>query len=142
MKLSVRRPILLVEDNPIDLDLTQRALARHDLTDVLQVARDGEDVLARLKRWELGELVPAVILMDIKLPKVDGLEVLRQIKTHPVCRAIPVVMLTTSTDSRDIQTAYDLGANSYVVKPLDFDQFTEMVGIINHYWSSINKAWP
>ncbi|RMF04185.1 MAG: response regulator, partial [Chloroflexi bacterium] len=111
----IPKPILLVEDNPMDADLTVRAFRRRNLTNPIHVARDGEEALAWLPRWEAGELRPAVILLDLKLPKVDGLEVLRQLKAHPVFRVIPVVILTTSTQDTDIQTAYQLGANSYIV---------------------------
>ncbi len=130
--------ILLVEDNPMDVDLTQRAFARRKLINTLQVARDGEEVLAHLTHWEAGEPVPVMILLDLKLPKISGLEVLRRIKTHPQFRLIPIIVLTTSSEEQDIQTAYQLGANSYVVKPVDFDQFTEVTRQIERYWCVLN----
>ncbi len=132
------RPILLVEDNPMDIDLTRRAFARRKLANPIQVARDGEEALAYLPRWEAGEPPPAVILLDLKLPKVDGLEVLRQLKAHAQFRAIPVVILTTSSEDRDIQTAYQLGANSYIVKPVSFEKFVQVAEQIEVYWCVLN----
>jgi len=132
------RPILLVEDNPMDLDLTQRAFARRKLVNPIQVARDGEEALAYLSRWEAGEAPPAVILLDLKLPKVDGLEVLRQLKAHAQFRVIPVVILTTSSEDRDIQTAYHLGASSYIVKPVNFEKFVQVAEQIEVYWCVLN----
>jgi CheY-like chemotaxis protein len=133
------RPILLIEDNPMDVDLTRRAFARHRFVNPFEVLRDGEEALAYLTRWEAGAPPPVVILLDLKLPKVDGLEVLRQIKVHPQFRNIPVVILTTSAEDYDIQTAYQLGANSYIVKPVDFDKFMEVAEQIELYWSVLNK---
>jgi CheY-like chemotaxis protein len=132
------RPILLVEDNPMDADLTRRAFARRKVINPLQVARDGEEALDLLNRWDAGEPVPVVILLDINLPKINGLEVLRQLKTLPVSQCIPVIMLTTSAEDRDIQTAYALGANSYIVKPVDFEKFIEVAAQIDLYWNVIN----
>ncbi len=118
---SVNPPILVVEDNPLDLDLTQRAFAKHRLANPIQVARDGEEALSFIPRWEAGEPRPSVILLDLKLPKVTGLEVLRQIKSHPRFKVIPIVVLTTSGEDRDIEEAYRLGTNSYIIKPVDFE---------------------
>lgn len=106
-------PILLVEDNPIDLDLTLRAFALRRLTNSILVARDGEEALGYIEKWEQGAPRPVVILLDLKLPKVNGLEVLQILKAHPDFKTIPVVILTTSADSTDVKTAYELGANSY-----------------------------
>ena len=130
--------ILLVEDNPMDVDLTRRAFARRRLANPLEVARDGEEALACLARWEAGEPPPLIVLLDLKLPKVDGLEVLRRIKTHAQFRSIPVVVLTTSAEERDVRTAYQLGANSYIVKPVDFDKFLEVARQIELYWCMLN----
>jgi CheY-like chemotaxis protein len=132
------RPVLLVEDNPVDVDLTLRAFARRKLTNPVQVARDGEEALAWIPRWEIGERLPVVILLDLKLPRVDGLEVLRQWKMHAVSRAIPVVVLTTSREDKDIETAYKLGANSYIVKPVDFAKFLDVAAQVESYWCVIN----
>jgi len=132
------RPIFLVEDNPIDLDLAQRAFARRKITNPIEVARDGEEAVNWFKRWEKGTPVPVVILLDLKLPKVDGLDVLRYLKAHPVFQAIPVVILTTSSEECDIARAYQRGANSYIVKPVDFDQFTQVIDQVEQYWCSLN----
>jgi len=137
----MNQPILLVEDNPVDLDLTLRALAKRKLTNPMQVARDGAEALAWIPRWESGEPWPALILLDLKLPKVNGLEVLRQLKAHPTLRAVPVVVLTTSSEDVDMQRAYQLGANSYIVKPVDFDQFMEMAAQVELYWCVLNKSF-
>ena len=105
-------PILLVEDNPMDLDLTLRAFSKKKFSNQVHVARDGEEALAFIPRWEAGEALPAVILLDINLPKINGLEVLRQLKAHERFRRIPVVVLTSSREDKDLKTAYDLGVNS------------------------------
>ncbi|QOJ22616.1 MAG: response regulator [Gammaproteobacteria bacterium] len=132
-------PILLVEDNPLDVDLTLRAFQRRKLVNPILVARDGEEALAWVPRWEAGETQPAVILLDLKLPKVDGLTVLRTLKAHAALRRIPVVVLTTSREDRDIQAAYDLGVNSYIVKPVDFDNFMDVAQQIELYWCVLNE---
>ena len=132
------RPILLIEDNPMDADLTRRAFTRRRVINPIEVARDGEEALAYLDRWEGGEQPPVVVLLDINLPKVNGLEVLRQFKSYPVSQRIPVIVLTTSAEDRDIQTAYSLGANSYIVKPVDFEKFLDVAAQIDLYWNVIN----
>lgn len=132
------RSILLVEDNPMDLDLTRRAFTRRRLANPLVVARDGAEALELLGDWPADQPLPAIVLLDLKLPKVDGLEVLRQIRAHPDLSTVPVVVLTTSIEDRDVQTAYKLGANSYIVKPVDFDKFTEVVGQVDLYWLVLN----
>jgi CheY-like chemotaxis protein len=132
-------PILLVEDNPVDLDLTIRAFSLSNLTNPITVARDGEEALEFIQRWEQGESVPVVILLDLKLPKVDGLEVLKTIKSHPDFKAIPIVVLTSSGETSDVETAYKLGANSYIVKPVDFEKFIEVAKQIELYWNVLNK---
>ncbi len=138
--MHTARPILLVEDNPMDVDLTLRALKKRRLVNEIHVARDGEEALAWIPRWEAGEPRPAVVLLDLKLPRVDGLEVLRQYKQHPVLRVLPVVVLTTSADSGDVQSAYALGANSYLVKPVEFEKFVDLSETIDLYWMVLNKA--
>lgn len=134
--------ILLVEDNSVDLDLTLRAFNKRKLTNPIHVARDGAEALSWIPRWESGEPWPTLILLDLKLPKVNGLEVLRHLKTHPTLRAIPVVVLTTSSEDVDMQKAYQLGANSYIVKPVDFEKFTEVTAQIELYWCVLNKLSP
>jgi CheY-like chemotaxis protein len=136
---SFTRPVLLVEDNPIDVDLTKRAFARRKLTNPIEVARDGEEALAYIPRWKAGEPTPLLILLDLKLPRVSGLEVLAQWKAQAVSRAIPVVVLTSSAEDKDIQAAYELGANSYIVKPVDFAKFLDVAAQIELYWCALNE---
>ncbi len=132
-------PILLVEDNPMDLDLTLRAFSKKKFSNQVHVARDGEEALAFIPRWEAGEALPAVILLDINLPKVNGLEVLRQLKAHERFRRIPVVVLTSSREDKDLKTAYDLGVNSYIEKPVSFNKFMEVAEQIELYWCVLNE---
>ncbi len=132
------RPILLVEDNPMDIDLTRRAFAKRKVPNPVIVARDGEEALEWLERWNAGEVLPVVILLDLKMPKLDGLEVLKRLKAHQQYRVIPVVMLTSSAENRDIQAAYLHGANSYIVKPVDFEKFMEVIQYIDLYWNELN----
>ncbi len=136
---DVMRPIFLVEDNPMDLELTRRAFAKHRLGNPLLVARDGVEALEMLPRWESGEPLPLVVLLDLKLPRLDGLEVLRRFKESDVASNIPVVVLTTSDEDRDIRSAYELGANSYIVKPVDFDKFMDVASQIELYWVALNQ---
>jgi CheY-like chemotaxis protein len=133
-------PILLIEDNPIDLDLTRRAFSRRNLVNPIEVARDGEEALEMINTWEAGRPLPLIILLDLKLPRVDGLDVLRQIKSHPKFHSIPVIILTTSGEDRDVHDAYEIGANSYIVKPVDFDKFVEVASQIEIYWCALNTA--
>jgi CheY-like chemotaxis protein len=135
------REILLVEDNPLDIDLTKRAFARRRLANPLLIACDGEEAMQYIDRWENGEQPPALILLDLKLPKVDGLEVLARLKNHNSFKLIPVVVLTTSAEDRDVQAAYRLGANSYIVKPVSFEKFMDVVGHIEIYWGVLNQPW-
>ncbi len=136
--------ILLVEDNPNDLELALHALKRHRLANHIQIARDGAEALEFIfctgphahRKIENG---PRVILLDLKLPKVDGLEVLRRVKNDPRTRKIPVVALTTSQQNSDIQECYDLGVNSYIIKPVDFEQFSEAVRQLGFYWLLLNQ---
>jgi two-component system response regulator len=136
--------ILLVEDNPNDVELTLHAFNKHNLANHIEVVRDGAEALEFIfctgayaqRRIENG---PKVILLDLKLPKVDGREVLRQIKADPRTRAIPVVVLTSSREERDIVESYQMGVNSYIVKPVDFEQFTEAVLNLGMYWLLLNE---
>lgn len=134
------RPILLVEDNPVDLDLTLRAFKRRKLANPIEVARDGQEVLDMLPRWEAGEVLPLVILLDLKLPRVGGLEVLRLLRDNPVSQNVPIVVLTSSDEDADVQTAYRLHANSYIVKPVDFEKFMDVAAQIELYWCLINHT--
>jgi CheY-like chemotaxis protein len=136
--------ILLVEDNPADEELTVHALKASHLANNIEVVRDGAEALDFIFRTgafagrTAGDL-PKVILMDLKLPKVDGLEVLRRIRDDPGTRSIPVVVLTSSREECDIVDSYSLGVNSYVVKPLDFTQFAEAVRQLGLYWLLLNQ---
>jgi CheY-like chemotaxis protein len=132
------RPILLVEDNPRDVELTLRAFAKRRLANPVEVARDGEEALARIADWDKAKPQPVVILLDLELPKVSGLEVLRALKAHSTYKRIPVVMLTTSKEDQDVRMAYEFGANSYIVKPVDFEKFAEMAEQIEMYWGVLN----
>lgn len=134
------RPILLVEDNPMDVDLTRRAFAKRNILNPLEVARDGAEALEYLTRWDQGAPTPVVILLDLNLPKVSGLEVLRQIKAHERWRVIPIVMLTTSSEHSDIREAYQYNVNSYIVKPVSFEKFIEVAAQIELYWGVLNHA--
>ncbi len=136
---SSARPILLVEDNPVDLDLTLRAFKHRNLANQIEVARDGQEALDWIPRWEAGEVLPLVVLLDIKLPRVDGLEVLRCLRAHPVSRDLPVVVLTSSGEDRDVKTAYRHHANSYIIKPVNFEKFMDVATQIELYWCLFNQ---
>ena len=138
--MSHTRPIFLVEDNPMDVDLTKRAFTRRKVLNPIEIARDGEEAVDHILRWEAGEPQPVVVLLDLKLPKIDGLEVLRRLKNHPKFRTIPVIVLTSSAEDRDIDTAYRQGANSYIVKPVDFERFLEVASQIDLYWNVLNLS--
>jgi two-component system response regulator len=136
-------PILLVEDNADDVLLTRRAFAKNDITNSIVVARDGEEALAYLiPAGGAAPLKPAIVLLDVKLPKLDGLEVLRRIRAHGGCRSLPVIMLTTSNEQRDVIESYRLGANSFVRKPVAFSDFVETARILGIYWLLLNEASP
>ncbi len=136
--------ILLVEDNVHDGELALRALRKRNLTNHVHWVKDGAEALEFLfARAPDGELtlhrIPRVILLDLKLPKVDGLEVLRRLKGDPASRAIPVVVMTSSREEQDLMESYQLGVNSYVVKPLDFDNFSDAVAQLGLYWLLLNQ---
>jgi CheY-like chemotaxis protein len=132
------RPILLVDDRAIDIDLTRRAFAKKKFLNPIEVARNGEEALSYIDRWEAGEPVPICILLDLKMRKVSGLEVLRQLKSHPRFSSIPVIVLTTSREDSDVAEAYKLGCNSYIVKPVEFDKFMDVASNIELYWCALN----
>ncbi len=139
--------ILLVEDNPRDLELTLHALRKQNLNNCIEVARDGEEALDFLfcrgiHSKRSFESPPKLIILDLKLPKVDGLEVLRAIKNDTRTREIPVAILTSSNEDRDLVDGYTMGVNSYLRKPVDFDQFREIVKQLGLYWLIVNQSPP
>jgi hypothetical protein len=138
-------PILLVEDNDADVELTLRAFRRRKLANPITVARDGEEALDYVHqrgRFVERAPIPGLILLDLRLPKVDGLEVLRQIKGHAIYRQIPIIVLTTSAEDRDVRRGYELGAASYIVKPVEFAKFLDVVERIDVYWVLTNVRFP
>ncbi len=141
------RIILLVEDNPNDELLTMRALKKNKISNGIMVARDGVEALDYL--FGTGEyagrdlsVMPEFILLDLRLPKIDGLEVLQRIRAAEHTRLLPVIVLTSSDEERDIVESYNLGANSYICKPVDFNQFVEAVRQLGLYWLVLNKGLP
>jgi two-component system response regulator len=131
--------VLLVEDNPDDIALTLRAFRKNNLLNEVVVAKDGEEALEKLCS---GAPLPQLVLLDLKLPKVDGLEVLRRIRKDEKLRLLPVVIMTSSREERDIVEGYSLGANSYIQKPVDFDQFLTACRQLSLYWLVLNVAPP
>lgn len=140
------KPILLVEDNPHDLELTLVALERSQLANEVVVVRDGAEALDYLfRRNEYADRIegnPAVLLLDLKLPKIDGLEVLMNIRNTESLRSIPVVMLTSSREEPDLDRAYQLGVNAYVVKPVDFKEFVGAISDLGIFWAVLNEPPP
>jgi CheY-like chemotaxis protein len=144
--VTVLKPILLVEDNPKDLELTLLALARSNLANEVITVRDGAECLDYL--FHRGAYAqrpnghPAVVLLDLKLPKVDGLQVLEEIKKDPTLKGVPVVMLTTSREEQDLVRSYKLGVNAYVVKPVAFKEFMQAVQELGVFWAVLNEPPP
>lgn len=138
------RPILLVEDNPDDEALALRAFSKNHITNQVIVVHDGVEALDYLFGTgafsDRAAELPAVVLLDLKLPRIDGLEVLRRIRADSRTTLLPVVILTTSRETLDLQQAYNLGANSYVRKPVDFERFQQLVGVLGEYWLNINES--
>lgn len=136
--------ILLVEDNADDIDLTLLAFRRSRLANEVMVARDGVEALEILHGTETAppQPLPSIVLLDLKLPRVDGFEVLRRIREHPSTRLLPVVVLTSSAQERDLVQTYASGANSYIVKPVDFERFLEAAQHIGMYWLMLNRNPP
>ncbi len=138
--MTAERYILLVEDNPDDEALTLRAFRKNNILNPVVVARDGNEALGRL--FDPGQPLPQVVLLDLNLPKVDGLTVLKRLREAERTKLIPVVILTSSREERDVLSGYSLGANSYIRKPVDFDQFTAAVRELGLYWLVLNEAPP
>jgi CheY-like chemotaxis protein len=143
---SPLRPILLVEDNANDLELTLTALHRCQLANPVDVVRDGAQALDYL--YARGDWVgrdsgdPAVVLLDLKLPKIDGLEVLERVKSDPALKQVPIVMLTSSKEERDLVLSYQLGVNAFVVKPVDFQAFLQAIQDLGVFWGVLNEPPP
>lgn len=142
--MLTERPILLVEDNPDDEALTLRAFSKNNIPNPVIVARDGVEALDYLFGTGIHEgrgssQTPAIVLLDLKLPRIDGLEVLKRIRADERTALLPVVVLTTSKEQQDILEAYRLGANSYIRKPVDFERFIQAVGQLGVYWLSLNE---
>ena len=139
------KTILLVEDNPDDVQLTKRALQKNNISNQLEVVHDGVEAMNHLLNAASGDNsspLPTVILLDLKLPKMDGLEVLKRIRADERLKRLPVVILTSSKEEQDILKSYDLGANSYIRKPVDFEQFNEAVRQLGLYWLLLNEPPP
>lgn len=138
--------ILLAEDNEKDIELTLAALDEHNLANQVDVVRDGAEALDFLfRRGDYAArpaVLPVVVLLDLKMPKVDGLEVLNQVKKHPELKRIPVVMMTSSREEQDLVRSYALGVNAYVVKPVDFQQFVDSIKQIGFFWAILNEPPP
>lgn len=133
------RIILLVEDNPDDVDLTLRALKKHNISNEVVVVRDGGEALDYFAGTDV---TPAVVLLDLKLPKVDGHEVLKRIRADDRTKLVPVVILTSSKEEKDLVQSYENGCNSYIQKPVDFDQFSAAVRDLGLYWLLLNEPPP
>ncbi|NPV00809.1 MAG: response regulator [Brevinematales bacterium] len=141
------KSILLVEDNPSDVELTKRAFKKSNIVNNLIVVCDGQEALDYIfgtGKFEGRDtaIQPTVILLDLKLPKIDGITVLRRIKSDELARKIPVVVLTTSNEDSDLDTCYELGVNSYIRKPVDFNRFAEVVSQLGLYWMVLNEIPP
>ena len=140
--MNSSNPIVLVEDNEDDIVLTRRALAQNKIGNPLVIARDGAEALELLLSANGSSVNPAIILLDLQLPKVDGLSVLKRLRADPRTALTPIVVLTSSRAEQDVVAGYNLHANSYIRKPVDFDQFTEAVRQIGMYWLLLNEPPP
>jgi len=138
---SSKPVVLLVEDNDSDIALMRRAFRKNGLEIELHEARDGEEALRRLlPDGRVGGFVPRLVILDLKMPKVDGLEVLRQLRAAPGGRRIPVVVLTSSVEERDLAACYDAGANAYMRKPVDFREFSDAIHHLGQFWLHLNQT--
>lgn len=134
------KTILLVEDNADDEQLTLRAMRQSEVPNIIRVARDGAEAIDQLFGAAAGSRMPDLVLLDLKLPKVSGLEVLQKIRSEEKTRSLPIVILTSSDEERDIVESYNFGANSYIRKPVDFDEFIDAVRQLGLYWLSMNRT--
>jgi CheY-like chemotaxis protein len=145
MNIELKR-ILLVDDSPRDTEMALNALAQHNLANEVVALRDGVETLDYLyRRGPFAERAvgnPAVVLLDLKMPKVDGIEVLRRIKSDPQLKMIPVVVMTSSREEQDVVTSYQLGVNAYIVKPVKFQEFVEAMKLVGAFWAVINEPPP
>jgi two-component system response regulator len=138
--MNVDGRILIIDDSPDDVTLTLRALKKNNITNSVDIAADGEEAIRYLFPADsTTDTLPALVLLDLNMPKVSGLEVLRRIRGDPRTKYLPVVVLTTSTEERDIVNTYDLGANSFVRKPVAFDEFLDAVRVLGMYWLLVNR---
>jgi two-component system response regulator len=142
--MTVGGRILIIDDSPDDVTLTLRALRKNNITNAVDIAADGEEALRHLFPSDeppggRTHALPALVLLDLNMPRVSGLEVLRSIRSNPRTKYLPVVVLTTSTEERDIVNTYDLGANSFVRKPVEFDEFLDAVRLLGMYWLLVNR---
>jgi len=144
--MKTLRTILLAEDNPNDAELTVLALSKLNLVNGVTVVNDGVEVMDYLRyegKYKLREKAnPAVLLLDIKMPRMDGIDVLREIRNDPALKSLPIVMLTSSREEPDLKICYELGVNAYVVKPVDFNEFMEVVKQLGIFWAVINEISP
>ena len=133
--------VLLVEDNPMDIDFMLQAFDEHGVLNPVRVCRDGDEAMQYIEAHQSADdpELPLLVLLDLRLPKVDGIDVLREARRHPVWKQVPIVVITTSRENSDISEAYELGVNSYIVKPVNFDAFTEVVKHIKLYWLLTNE---
>lgn len=134
------KTILLVEDNADDEQLTLRAMRQSEVPNIIRVARDGAEAIDHLFGVSAGKRLPDLVLLDLKLPKISGLEVLQRIRAEQATKTLPIVVLTSSDEERDIVESYSLGANSYIRKPVDFDEFIDAVKQLGLYWLSMNRT--
>jgi len=145
MNKYISSDILVIEDNPYDVELLLRAFSKNNLANTIHVLEDGEQAIDYFfgegaRRQESNHGYPKVILLDLKLPKISGLEVLKRLKQDISTRAIPVVIVTSSAEEPDIRSAYEIGVNSYVVKPVDFEQFLKVMNNLGFYWMMVNRS--
>jgi len=141
---AMKKRVLLIEDNVDDIDLTLRAFKKNHFTNEIDVVYDGAEALAYFNKIKskhiIENTIPALILLDIKLPKIDGIEVLKSLRNDNLTKLIPIVMLTSSSEEVDLKKSYDYGANSYILKPIDFNSFVEVVNCLGLYWLFYNQT--